>query len=173
MPHLAATGGIPPPTRPQVWRTPALAKDFAPFVLHRTLAGPFDTLSAVAWSPDGLWLLAGGADLTGRVFSLNPVPGFEPPTLAGHRDRLVGAFFRGRACPSFAQPSASHAPSPPNAAAVTGWLLMERQCSGANPGIECSANTPVLKPATSREPPPPPPPPTCCAQHVSFAPACW
>jgi len=28
-----------------------------------------------------------------RVFSLNPVEGYRPPTLAGHRDALVGVFF--------------------------------------------------------------------------------
>ena len=28
-----------------------------------------------------------------RVFSLDPIEGYRPPTLAGHRDALVGVFF--------------------------------------------------------------------------------
>lgn len=28
-----------------------------------------------------------------RVMSLNPIPGYEVPTLAGHKDHIVGVFF--------------------------------------------------------------------------------
>ncbi len=77
----------------QVWRTPALAREFAPFQLHRTYAGPYEALSCVAWSPCGRWLLCGGRDASARLFSRDPVRGFTPPTLAGHRDRLVACFW--------------------------------------------------------------------------------
>lgn len=76
-----------------MWRTPALAKEFAPFALHRTYGGPFDDLTCVDWSADGTWLICGGKDLTCRVFSLDPIEGYEPPTLSGHRDRVVAAFW--------------------------------------------------------------------------------
>lgn len=76
-----------------MWRTPALAKEFTPFALHRTYGGPFDDLTCVDWSADGFWLLTGGRDLTARVFSLDPVNGYEPPTLSGHRDRIVSCFW--------------------------------------------------------------------------------
>ena len=78
---------------PQVWRTPALVHSFAPFQLHRTYAGPYDALTCMDWSPCGKWLLAGGRDTTSRVFSLDPVPGFHPATLSGHRDPLVAVFW--------------------------------------------------------------------------------
>ena len=47
------------------------------------------------WSPCGRWLLAGGRDTTARVFSRDPVPGFQPPTLSGHREKLVACFWGG------------------------------------------------------------------------------
>lgn len=28
-----------------------------------------------------------------RIFSLDPIPGYEPPALAGHKDSVVGVFF--------------------------------------------------------------------------------
>ena len=31
-----------------------------------------------------------------RIFSLNPVEGYKPPTLAGHKDALAGVFFGGK-----------------------------------------------------------------------------
>lgn len=38
----------------QVWRTPnALARDFAPFVLHQTYTGHFADVLSVRWSKDG------------------------------------------------------------------------------------------------------------------------
>jgi len=77
----------------QVWHTPALVKEFAPFRLHRTYAGPYDALTCVDWSPCGKWLIAGGRDTTSRLFSLDPMPGFHPVTLSGHRDPLVAVFW--------------------------------------------------------------------------------
>jgi periodic tryptophan protein 2 len=47
----------------------------APMQLHRTYGGCFDTVTDVAWSPDGQWLAVASADCTARIFSLNPVPG--------------------------------------------------------------------------------------------------
>ncbi len=36
----------------QVWKTPSLTVEFAPFVLHRTYAGHYDDAIALDWSPD-------------------------------------------------------------------------------------------------------------------------
>lgn len=33
--------------------------------------------------------VVGGKDLSARVFSLNPIEGYRPPTLAGHREPIV------------------------------------------------------------------------------------
>jgi len=38
-------------------------------------------------------LVTTGKDLTARVWSLDPVEGFTPTTLSGHKDTVVGAFF--------------------------------------------------------------------------------
>jgi periodic tryptophan protein 2 len=77
----------------QVWQTPALRREFAPFVLHRTYTGQHDDVVSIKWSSDGAFILAASKDNTARLFSLNPTPNFEPTTLAGHRGPLVGAFF--------------------------------------------------------------------------------
>ena len=79
----------------QVWRTPGAAREFAPFVLHRTYGSHSDDILSVAWSPCGQFLTTASKDLTVRVWSLHPLPPsvFVPATLSGHRDRVVCAFF--------------------------------------------------------------------------------
>ncbi|KAJ9206298.1 hypothetical protein DTO271D3_7740 [Paecilomyces variotii] len=86
--------------RLQIWHTPSTPGadsngelEFAPFVLHRDLAGHFDTIQSVEWSSDSRFLLTASKDLTARVWSLDPEDGFEPTTLAGHRQGVKAAYF--------------------------------------------------------------------------------
>ncbi|KAI8618505.1 putative WD repeat protein [Chytriomyces sp. MP71] len=73
----------------QFWRTPGFHDmEFAPMVLHRTLAGPFDDVLSIKWSPDSKC-----KDMTVRVFSTDPIEGFEPSILTGHREAVLGAWF--------------------------------------------------------------------------------
>lgn len=64
-----------------------------PMQLHRTYGQCHSDVLDIAWSPDGAFLAAASKDITLRVFSLNPIPGYEPPTLCGHKDALLGVFF--------------------------------------------------------------------------------
>ena len=73
----------------QVWAAPSLDKSVAPMQLHRTYGHCHADITALDWSADSLWLAAGGKDLTCRVFSMHPIEGYRPPTLAGHREPLV------------------------------------------------------------------------------------
>ncbi|TDH70720.1 hypothetical protein CCR75_004241 [Bremia lactucae] len=77
----------------QLWRTPGLVREFAPFVLHRTYTGHYANVTCVSWSHDGKFFVTGAEDLSARVFSVNPYENFKPLTLSGHRDVVVGAFF--------------------------------------------------------------------------------
>lgn len=86
--------------RLQIWQTPSTPGtetngeiEFAPFVLHRDLAAHFDSVQNIEWSSDSRFLLTASRDLTARVWSLNPEDGFEPTTLAGHRQGVVTAHF--------------------------------------------------------------------------------
>ncbi|KAM5441587.1 U3 snoRNP protein [Microsporum ferrugineum] len=86
--------------RLQIWRTPSTPGaegnrelEFAPFVLHRDLAGHFDTIQNIHWSSDSRFLLTASKDLTARIWSVDPEEGFEPTTLAGHRDGVINAWF--------------------------------------------------------------------------------
>ena len=79
----------------QVWATPQLSKQFAPFRLHRTYGGAFDNVSCLAWSADSAWLATGSRDLAARVLTREPIPGYVPPMLSGHREPLAGVFFAG------------------------------------------------------------------------------
>lgn len=86
--------------RLQIWHTPETPTvggdgeiDFAPFVLHRDLAGHFDEVQSIEWSSDSRFLLTASKDLTARVWSLDPEDGFEPTTLSGHRQGVRAAFF--------------------------------------------------------------------------------
>ena len=93
----------------QIWRTPLhglssamplnedeerdLAKDFAPFVLHRTFTGHHDKVTKLLWSPDSNWIMSSGKDMMIRLYTREPLDGYKPLTLAGHRDYVIGAWW--------------------------------------------------------------------------------
>ncbi|PRW59321.1 periodic tryptophan 2-like protein [Chlorella sorokiniana] len=77
----------------QVWKSPGLEKSVAPMELHRTFGQCHSDITTVDWSADSQWLVVGGKDLSARVFSLNPIEGYRPPTLAGHREPIVAVHF--------------------------------------------------------------------------------
>ncbi|PCH06693.1 Small-subunit processome, Utp12 [Penicillium occitanis (nom. inval.)] len=86
--------------RLQLWQTPSVPGtdaggdlEYAPFVLHRELTGHFDTIQNIEWSSDSRFILTSSKDLTARIWSLDPQDGFEPTTLAGHRQGVKAAFF--------------------------------------------------------------------------------
>lgn len=86
--------------RLQFWQTPTVpgtdangGLEYAPFVLHRDLAGHFDAIRSIEWSSDSRFILTASKDLTAKIWSLDPEDGFEPTTLAGHRQTVKGAYF--------------------------------------------------------------------------------
>ena len=81
----------------QIWATPTMLKEFAPFRLLRQYGGMYDDATCVGWSADSRWVIVGSKDLTARVYSANHVEGYAPPTLAGHREPLVHVAFAGDA----------------------------------------------------------------------------
>ncbi|KAJ7185673.1 quinon protein alcohol dehydrogenase-like superfamily [Mycena filopes] len=88
--YIAVTHG----THVQVWRTPNhLAREFAPFNLHRTYTGHHDDVLSIQWSHDSTCFITTSRDMTARLFTLNPVEGFRPKTFAGHKDAVLGAYF--------------------------------------------------------------------------------
>lgn len=87
----------------QIWRSPGFRKEFFPFELVRNFADFDDKITALDWSPDSNYVLAGSKDLTARLFCLEEVksksnskPGqvrVKPFMFLGHRDSVVGGFF--------------------------------------------------------------------------------
>ncbi|EEB05556.1 U3 snoRNP-associated protein Utp1 [Schizosaccharomyces japonicus yFS275] len=79
----------------QVWRTPNASDDleFAPFVKHREYTGHFDDITSLGWSADSRFFLSTSKDLTVRLHSVDPVEGFHPCALTGHKNTVVRAFF--------------------------------------------------------------------------------
>lgn len=77
----------------QVWQSPALTKSFTPFHLLRTFPTCHDEISCILWTRDSQFLAVGSKDLSVRIFSVNPLPSFKPPTLSGFRDKPVALFF--------------------------------------------------------------------------------
>ncbi|GAA93661.1 uncharacterized protein L969DRAFT_53454 [Mixia osmundae IAM 14324] len=78
----------------QVWRTPShLAREFAPFVLHRTYTGHYDDVLSVQWSPDSKCFLTTSKDMTAKLYTIDPIEGYRPKTFAGHRDHVLHAYF--------------------------------------------------------------------------------
>ena len=72
----------------QVWATPSLQREYAPFVLHRTYTGHYDDVRCLDWAPDSQTFMSGSRDLTARIYSLNPAAGY-PKMLSGHRDCVI------------------------------------------------------------------------------------
>ncbi|XAR50577.1 hypothetical protein NMG60_11004934 [Bertholletia excelsa] len=78
----------------QIWRSPGFRKEFFPFELVRTFADCDDKVTALDWSPDSNYVLAGSKDLTARLFSVKKTSDYKKPFLfLGHRDTVVGSFF--------------------------------------------------------------------------------
>lgn len=61
--------------------------------LLRSFGGCHSDIVAIDWSTDSKWVAVASKDLTARLFSAEPLPGFTPPTLTGHKDVLVAVFF--------------------------------------------------------------------------------
>jgi periodic tryptophan protein 2 len=79
----------------QVWRRPEADKSVAPFALHRTYGHAHADITCLDWSADSCWLAAGGKDLMVRVWSLQPIAGYKPPALGGHKEAPVAVHFAG------------------------------------------------------------------------------
>ena len=84
----------------EVWHVPSTPDahpegevEFAPFVRHHTHTGHFDDVRHIEWSSDSRFFLSASKDLTTRIWSLNPVEGFTPTVLSGHKQAVVGAWF--------------------------------------------------------------------------------
>ncbi|CDO98116.1 unnamed protein product [Coffea canephora] len=78
----------------QIWRSPGFRKEFFPFELVKTFADCNDKITALDWSPDSNFILAGSKDLTVRLFCLKKLKSYSKPFLfLGHRDAIVGCFF--------------------------------------------------------------------------------
>ncbi|KAI8141777.1 WD40 repeat-like protein [Fennellomyces sp. T-0311] len=77
----------------EIWRAPGFNREFAPFVLHKTLTGHFDDILSISWSPDSKYFLTTSSDMTARIYRIDPPKDYVPQTLAGHRNAVVGAWF--------------------------------------------------------------------------------
>lgn len=77
----------------QVWRSPGLVTQFRPFVLHRTYTGHYDDVVFIQWAPDSKFFVTGSKDMSCRMYSLDPIPGFTPLVMNGHRNHVIGCFF--------------------------------------------------------------------------------
>lgn len=87
---IAATHG----SQIQVWQTPSnLAREFAPFILHRTYTGHYDDVLSIQWSADSRFFLTTSKDMTAKLYTLYPVEGYKPKTFSGHRDAVLAAYF--------------------------------------------------------------------------------
>ncbi|KAJ1535352.1 hypothetical protein HK096_002733, partial [Nowakowskiella sp. JEL0078] len=78
----------------QIWRAPSHKLEFSPFALHRTYTGHFDEVIHISFSPDSRFFLTTSKDMTIRIYSVDPVDGFTPTVLTGHRSTVVGAWFK-------------------------------------------------------------------------------
>ena len=94
--HFAAAHG----RQIEVWHTPATPEstaegglEFAPFVRHRVYTGHYDDITSLEWASDSRFFLTASKDLSARIWSLDPIEGFVPTVLAGHRQGVVGAWF--------------------------------------------------------------------------------
>ena len=87
-----------------------------------------------------------------RVFSLNPIPGYAPPTLAGHKEALVGVFFTSeatRAAAALAGQPATHLYTVSRDGALFGWHFT-RSAAAAAAAAAATASRPVATAGKAR-----------------------
>jgi len=77
----------------QIWRSPGLKREFNPFVLLRTYTGLGDGVVSVEWSSDSTVIMASCKNGTVRIWTVEPLDGYVPVTLSGHKSCVVGAYF--------------------------------------------------------------------------------
>ncbi|KAJ1930134.1 U3 snoRNP protein, partial [Linderina macrospora] len=77
----------------EVWRSPGYTREFAPFELHRRYGGHYDDITQISWSPDSRFFLTSSKDMATKIYSVDPIEGFTPTTLTGHRYAVVGSWF--------------------------------------------------------------------------------
>ncbi|KAL3896152.1 MAG: hypothetical protein SGCHY_004265, partial [Lobulomycetales sp.] len=53
----------------QVWKTPHLNREFAPFVLHHTYTGHFNDIVSISWSACSTYFITTSTDMTSRIYS--------------------------------------------------------------------------------------------------------
>jgi len=76
-----------------VWHSPALITQYRPMKLHRTYTKHTDDVTHIEWTSDSQYFASASKDMSVRIFSLHPQPGFVPLTLAAHKAPLVACFF--------------------------------------------------------------------------------
>ncbi|KAG2225208.1 hypothetical protein INT45_009537 [Circinella minor] len=77
----------------EIWKAPGFNREFAPFVLHKTIGGHYDDILNISWSPDSKYFLTSSSDMTARLYRMDAPKDYVPQTLAGHRNSVLGAWF--------------------------------------------------------------------------------
>lgn len=75
-----------------VWRAPSEQLCWR-MALHRELVGHMDTITSLDWSSDSRFICTSSADLTVRLWSVDPIEGFVPCAFVDHRRAVKAAFF--------------------------------------------------------------------------------
>ncbi|CDR94927.1 periodic tryptophan protein 2-like protein, putative [Babesia bigemina] len=75
-----------------IWRAPEEHLSWR-MTLHRELTGHMDAISSIDWSSDSRFICTASADMTVRLWSVNPIEGFVPCAFVDHRRSVKGAFF--------------------------------------------------------------------------------
>ena len=78
----------------QVWHSPTIRREFAPFVLHRTYTGLSGEVTSLSWSSDSSAILGSSKDGTVKLWTVQSVDGYQPVLLSGHKTNIVGAYFQ-------------------------------------------------------------------------------
>jgi periodic tryptophan protein 2 len=77
----------------QIWKTPGVARTFAPLTLMRTISGHNDDVTCLDWSSDNQSIIMGSKDLGARIYYRVSSKNMAMTVLSGHRDRLMGCYF--------------------------------------------------------------------------------
>jgi periodic tryptophan protein 2 len=70
-----------------------LAKEDMKIHHYRTYGYCHRTITCLDWSENSDWIVSGSEDLVIRLFSMDPIKGYQITNLIGHKDLIVGVFF--------------------------------------------------------------------------------
>lgn len=76
-----------------IYKIDTRIREYNPFQLVKEFINHNDDITCINWSKDGKYIITGSLDLTVKMFSVKDIKGYRIFTLAGHKNKIINAYF--------------------------------------------------------------------------------